>query len=119
MGLTPGQRRIVVNVENGCDVMETDTPSMVVGLLRLGAQGNPMTRTKTIVVSLVLLAVPLVALLAANPASAHICTAQDPKTSCGGCQPGTGLYHDHNYNNGSNYCNSIGYILGGGDGTLP
>ena len=37
-------------------------------------------------------------------ATAHDCTAADPKTSCGECNDL--LPHNHRYNNGKNYCRS-------------
>lgn len=46
----------------------------------------------------------LVALVAVLPeASAHNCTAQNPERSCGECLAGK---HNHQYNNGTNYCRS-------------
>ena len=45
----------------------------------------------------------LVALAVVPDASAHYCRAQDPKNNCGDCKIGT---HDHNYNDGTNWCES-------------
>lgn len=53
------------------------------------------------------LALCMAALAVAAPASAHDCRAEDPKDACGDCR--SFGYHNHRYNDNSNYCSSIGF----------
>lgn len=64
-----------------------------------------MNRTASIGMSIVLAAA--VALVATAPASAHDCRAADPARACGDCR--SLGYHNHRYNDNSNYCTSIGF----------
>lgn len=54
-------------------------------------------------VLLLLFASTMVALVPVSVA--HDCQAENPQRSCGECTSGT---HDHDYNNGNNYCSSSG-----------
>ena len=72
---------------------------------------KPMTNKTTFLMTSLLISTAFI--VGVVPTSmAHTCTAQDPAKSCGDCNSGI---HDHEYNNGTNYCRSSA----GDPGTRP